>query len=106
MDSEAPLDPGQPTEAARQIVGILQRRDNSESSVRLLDGRVYRVMNIAWGIDALDTAYHITTNISPDVDGYSIDVFRTDEVDFIVDTASGSVLHRHDSSMDSTKNSE
>lgn len=92
MNAGTPLDPGQPTEVARQIIEILRRRDSCETSVQLRDGRTYLVMNIAWGIDAYDTAYDVTTNISPSIESYSVDGFRTDEVELIVDVASGTVL--------------
>ncbi|MFF9351545.1 hypothetical protein [Streptomyces sp. NPDC014734] len=50
------------------------------------------VFNIAWGYDLGDEYAHITTNISPDVDGESVDFFFTGSLAAIVDPASGSVL--------------
>lgn len=60
--------------------------------VTLLDGRTYTVHNIAWGYDSGDAHAHVTTNISPDVDGASIDLFFTNEISRIVDPLTGEVL--------------
>ena len=58
--------------------------------------RSLEVFNIAWGEDMGDDYEHLTTNISPDIDGTTVDLFFTDEVARIVDPASGALLWETD----------
>jgi hypothetical protein len=43
------------------------------------------VRNIAWGYDIGDEFAHVTTNVSPAVEGASIDFFFTSEVRAVID---------------------
>jgi hypothetical protein len=54
------------------------------------------VFNIAWGEDFGDDYEHVTTNISPSVEGTTVDLFFTDEVAEIVEAESGAVLWKAD----------
>jgi hypothetical protein len=60
--------------------------------VRLSESRTLRVFNIAWGQDIGDDFEHITSNISPRVEGAATDFFFTDEIVSIVDPAKGETL--------------
>jgi len=82
----------------RLIVALLQSRDGQETAVELSQDRRLFVFNIAWGDDLGDEFEHITTNISPSVDGAPIDLFFTDEVARVVDPVSGEILWRADGS--------
>jgi hypothetical protein len=67
------------------ILDVLQGRDGRLTIVRLEDGRRLRTFNIAWGYDRGDRFSHVTTNISPDVEGEAIDFFFTNEVTALLD---------------------
>jgi len=54
------------------------------------------VFNVAWGQDFEDPEYHITSNISPDIDGASMDFFFTNHVVALVDPATGTILYDRD----------
>ena len=66
-----------------QIIALLKK--DSFYNVILKGGRNLDVYNIAWGKDFDEVGFHITTNISPDVDGASVDFFSTQEVLKIVE---------------------
>jgi hypothetical protein len=80
----------------RLIVPLLQSRDGEETLVILSQDRRLIVFDIAWGEDLGDDFEHITTNISPGVEGAVIDLFFTDEVVSIVDPKGGETLWRTD----------
>ena len=80
-----------PTRAA-EIVPILRERDGRPTTVSMGDGRELTVFNIAWGIDEGEDYEHLTTNISPDVEGASIDFFLTSEVRSVTAPESGQPL--------------
>jgi hypothetical protein len=81
---ESPLDTG--------IINLLASREGVATLVCVENGNVYTVFNIAWGYDMGDVFAHVTTNVSPDVKGASIDVFCTNEVIQIRDELSDVVL--------------
>jgi hypothetical protein len=74
------------------ILRLLRQRDGRLTKVVLGDGRTLAVFNIAWGHDVGDSFAHVTTNISPSVEGADIDVFTTDSVVAIIDPATGTAL--------------
>lgn len=80
QDGEVTDDP-----ADEAIISTSQSLDGTRCEVLLVDGRLVEVFNTAWGYDEGDAYAHVTTNISPDVEGASIDVFRTGEVATITD---------------------
>jgi hypothetical protein len=82
----------QPPPRDKAILGVLQERDGLASEVVLDDGKRLTVFNIAWGYDLGDGYAHVTTNISPDVEGATIDLFFTKSVAEIIDPTDGSVL--------------
>lgn len=77
--------PGVPTARDQQILQVLRARDGHLTLVRLLSGDLLDVWDIAWGYDAGDRWAHVTTNISPGVEGRSSDFFFTYEVAELVD---------------------
>ena len=56
------------------------------------DGSVLIVHNIAFGYDAGDEHAHVSTNVSPRVDGTIFDFFFTDAVISLIDPENGRVL--------------
>ncbi|SFF62774.1 hypothetical protein [Blastococcus tunisiensis] len=85
-------EPGEPTARDLEVLGLLQGRDGLPADVELSDGRRCKVWNVAWGYDAGECWAHITTNISPDVNGEEIDFFLANEVDVIRVPESGEIL--------------
>ena len=73
-------EPGPPDERDLEVLAALQDRDGRLTEVELIDGRRLRVWNIAWGYDQGDSHAHVTTNISPAIDGEAVDFFFTREV--------------------------
>ncbi|MDT4892338.1 MAG: hypothetical protein QOE97_1373 [Pseudonocardiales bacterium] len=59
----------------------------------LRDGTTLVVHNIAWGYDDGDDSAHVTTNISPRLDGTTIDFFCTSDVVSLADPQTGAALH-------------
>src|SRR5262245_46529230 len=86
----SPGGPEHPHDAA--VLQVLRERDGQPTEARLSDGRTMTVVNIAWGYDLGDEFAHVTTNVSPDVEGQEIDFFFTSEVESLADTTSGEVL--------------
>ncbi|MCB5170125.1 hypothetical protein LG634_35655 [Streptomyces bambusae] len=82
----------QPQPQDEAILQLLQDRDGLPSEVLLRDGVALTVFNIAWGYDIGDEYAHVTTNISPAVEGTTVDFFLTKSVAAILDPASGAVL--------------
>ena len=71
---------------------LLRSRDGRPTTLVMRDGRVLTVVNIAWGLDEGEDYEHITTNISPQFDGASVDFFLTSEVENIVAPETGQSL--------------
>lgn len=82
----------QPPPRDGSLIQLLQDRDGLASVVVLNGGERLTVFNIAWGYDMGDEYAHVTTNISPDVEGATIDLFFTSDVAVVLDPASGAVL--------------
>lgn len=72
--------PPQPDPVDGDLIDALNDRDGTRSTVVLADGRTLTVFNIAWGYDMGEDHAHVTTNVSPDVPGQSVDFFRTENV--------------------------
>ncbi|MGW6688713.1 hypothetical protein [Streptomyces sp. NPDC054961] len=62
------------------------------SQVILREGAQLTVFNIAWGYDLGDAYAHVTSNMSPPVEGATVDFFSTNSVVAILDPASGALL--------------
>lgn len=84
-------EPAEPLD--RHLINLLRERDGQHTAVAVRGGRVLDVVNIAWGYDEADAYAHVTTNISPSVDGTSIATFSTEDVEFVQDGA-GIVLYQ------------
>jgi hypothetical protein len=63
-----------------QVIAILRGRDAELTIATLASGKVFKVLNIAWGRDDGAEFDHVTTNISPSVEGYDLDGFLTSEI--------------------------
>ena len=68
----------QPKDSA--LIDLFNKRDGLETKVKLKDGKIISVWNIAWGYDIGDEYAHITTNISPSVIDSTIDFFFTYDI--------------------------
>ena len=66
--------------ADERLIEYLRSRDGSLTILRDTDGISHRVFNIAWGYDFGDQFAHVTTNISPGVDGEEPSFFFTNEI--------------------------
>ncbi len=75
-----------------KIIQTLRERGGKWTTIELKSGESCRAFNIAWGYDFGDEWAHVTTNISPDQEGTSIDYFYTSDVLRLVDEESGSIL--------------
>ncbi|MBM6399791.1 hypothetical protein [Phycicoccus sonneratiae] len=78
--------------ADAHILELLVNRDGLPTLVTLENGATITVYNIAWGYDIGDEYAHVTTNVSPEVDGTAIHLFLTSEVRSISDPDSGETL--------------
>lgn len=88
---------GEPSPAhCRLIVPLLNARGGHRTELELSDHRSLIAYNIAWGEDIGDDYEHLTTNISPAVDGTDADLFFTDEVAKILDPETRAVLWETD----------
>jgi hypothetical protein len=76
-------EPAEPADA--EFVDLLVRRDGTRTFVRLQDGRRLSVCNVALAYDEGEPYAHVTTNISPRVDGASVDSFSTCEITALED---------------------
>lgn len=74
------------------LLAMFQERDGSPLEVVLRNGKTFTVFNIAWGYDMGDEYSHVTSNVSPAVEGSAVDLFFTNDVDHVLDPATGVVL--------------
>jgi hypothetical protein len=81
-----------PSEWDLAVLEVLQSRDGIATFVQLADNSRLRVYDIAWGYDSADTHSHVTSNISPGVEGTAVDFFTTDRVVSLVDPETGEPL--------------
>jgi hypothetical protein len=59
------------------LIELFRSRDGTRKDVTLKDGRIFAVFNIAWGYDFDDPYAHISTNVSPYVEGQSFLLFHS-----------------------------
>ena len=71
---------------------MFQARDGSPLRAVLRNGNVLTVFNIAWGYDMGDEYAHVTSNVSPAVEGTAVDLFFTNDVDHVLDPATGVIV--------------
>src|ERR1035437_7272723 len=67
-------------------------RVGSPSSAVHRDGNILTVFNIAWGYDVGDEYSHVTSSVSPAVEGSAVHLFFTNDVDHVLDPASDVIL--------------
>ncbi|MEM9426677.1 MAG: hypothetical protein AAGA06_08235 [Pseudomonadota bacterium] len=70
------------------LINKLVERDGTATIAVFEDGKEAIFFNIAWGYDLGDEFAHITTNISPEIEGASVDFFFTSELTAILDEES------------------
>jgi hypothetical protein len=86
------MDREQPPPRDEAFIALLQERDGRLTRVEMRDGSVLRVFNIAWGYDMGDEFAHVTTNVSPFIEGESVDLFWTNDVANVSDPSDGTVI--------------
>lgn len=74
------------------LLALFHAHDRSPLRVVLRSGSILTVFNIAWGYDSGDEYSHVTTNMSPDVEGSEVDFFFTDDVDRVLERGMGTLL--------------
>lgn len=82
----------QPAPRDGALLRLLRARDGLLTEVALTDGTRLAVLNIAWGYDLGDEYAHVTTNVSPFVDGLPADFFSTESVAAVLDSVTGASL--------------
>lgn len=80
-----------PEPADRELIEFLRQRDGLSTIVTLRDGVELTVFNIAWGYDDSDACSHITTNVSPSLDGAVVDHFLGSDVVMVRDASCGEI---------------
>lgn len=84
-----------PEPADRELIELLRQRDGWSTIVTLRDGAELTVFNIAWGYDDSDAYSHITTNVSPSLDGAVVDHFFGSDVVMVRDASCGEIQRAH-----------
>ena len=79
-------------EQAKEALSLLKSRDGRLTVAKLTGGRVFRIMNIAWGRDDGAEFDHVTTNISPAIPGFSADFFSTADFLSLMDEGGNELL--------------
>jgi hypothetical protein len=74
------------------LLAMFLERDGSPSRVVLRDGTILTVFNVAWGYDVGDEYSHVTSKVSPAVEGSAVDSFFTNDVDHVLDPATDVIL--------------
>ena len=80
------------------VIQLFKDRDGMPTLVALPDGVILTVHNIGWGYDIGDSYAHVSTNVSPTVEGSSFDILFTDEIARMTDPA-GQVLYENPSAL-------
>jgi hypothetical protein len=75
-----------------KLIDLFKDRDGKPTTVKLFNKAVITVWNIAWGYDMDDEYANITSNISPSIEGATIDFFSTSDVLEISDSESEKIL--------------
>lgn len=75
-----------------EVLQVLAAREGAATEVHLVDNSALIVHNIAIGYDARDEHAHVSTNVSPEVEGTTFDFFFTDAVVSLVNPETGSTL--------------
>ncbi len=83
------------TAADQHLIDLLCKREGLPTKITLNDHRVIEVWNIAWEYDSGDDFAHVSTNVSPRIEGTTFDFFFTAQILKISDAISGEVLFRN-----------
>ena len=86
------LPPPRPSAWDLDVLEVLEARDGIPTEVRLVDNSTLIVHNVAIGYDSGDEHAHVSTNISPEVDGTTFDFFFTDNVVSLINPENGITL--------------
>ena len=76
------------------LVKLLEARDGLLTLLVLADGRTHRSFNVAAGRDIGAVWEHISTNVSPDVEGETSEFMFTGEIVEVIDPATSETLYR------------
>ena len=76
-----------------ELIRLLRERDGLRTVVDTRRNVSLLVVNIGWGYDLSEPYAHVSTNVSPTVEGEDYDLFHTFEVTRVRDEASGSELY-------------
>lgn len=85
----------QPPPADRQLIQILLDRDGTLTRVKLMDGRLLDVWDIAYGYDMGDAYAHITANMEKREPPVPMHFFSSEHILRIIDGVSGVTLYRN-----------
>lgn len=80
----------QPVDA--DLVDLLVSREGIPTLATLNSGERLIVLNIAWGYDDGDQHAHVTTNVSPAVDGASVQLFSTSDIRSVADVTGQALI--------------
>lgn len=83
----------------KHIIELLKASDGKPVVIELQDNNKLVVWNIAWGYDMEDEYAHITTNVSPEINGTQIDFFYSYEIERISDQKSKAVIFENENNM-------
>lgn len=78
----------------KHVIDIFIVREGRPTIVILKNRGSLEVWNIAYGYDMGDEFAHITTNISPSVEGATIDLFFTNEIIELIDPDKENVIFK------------
>jgi hypothetical protein len=78
----------------QDIIDVLEKRHGMPTVVKLGDGRMLPVKNIAYGYDEDSDVAHIATNMRPAEPAIEASLFFTSEIVEILDPATGATIWR------------
>lgn len=77
----------------KEVLKVLRARDGVGTQITLWDGRKVSVWNIAEGYDIGEAYSNLTTNISPSIEGATIDLINTSKIAQVSDPLTQEVLY-------------
>ena len=76
----------------KEIIQLLRARHGIETELILRNGEKKKTWNIAEGYDLGEAYANLTTNISPSIDGATIDLIKTSDIIEIIDPLTKEIL--------------
>jgi hypothetical protein len=74
------------------VIALLEKRHGMPTVIRLTDGRILPVKNIAYGYDGGSEYAHVATNMRPAESAIEAALFFTNEIEEILDPATSASL--------------